>query len=171
MSDNYRIEEKDDPRTWGDELSPDCEEKEPEIPQEEWDVTVLEYLGELKYLIDACGNVSYFWNMKNFTKAGVNKAKMIATAYQHDVRYYDEHLREWRVKAKRSFVVLKTLAGKLGYDMPGQRVLLNDLTLSKDKRDAYKAYLRTCEKNHVSISFDELEAKYRKRILKRSKKR
>lgn len=171
MSDDYRIEESDDPRTWGDELVSDCEAKEQqpkEEPKEEGIVSILEYLGELKNLIDACGNVSYFWNMKRYVKADVNKAKIIAAAYQRNLRYYEDQCNEWRVKAERSFIVLKALAEKFGYEKPDRKDFLNKLTLYKDRRDAYKVYLRTCLKNKTPISFEELEDKYEKRLLKRT---
>lgn len=174
MSDDYRIEESDDLRTRGNELSSDCEAKEQqprEEPKEEGTVSILEYLGELKNLIDACGNVSYFWNMKRFMAANVNKAKMIAAAYQHDLCYYEDQCNEWRVKAERSFIILKALAEKFGYERPNRKDLLNKLTLHKDRRDAYKTYLQTCLKNNIPISFEELEEKYEKRILKRANKR
>ena len=48
--------------------------------------SVLEYLGNFKALIDACGSISYYNNMKNFINAGSNKVKIVASAYQHDKR-------------------------------------------------------------------------------------
>ena len=63
--DGFRFEEADDERTWGDGLVPDCEKVEAS-KQVEPSLPVLEYSGEFKALIDACGQVSYFYNMKRF---------------------------------------------------------------------------------------------------------
>ena len=92
MIDNgYNIHEHDDPRTWDDSLIPDCErvpEQSEEFFEDDGNQPILEYIGELKNLIDACGQVSYFWNMRDFIKYGtVNKAKVVASAYKHDTRY------------------------------------------------------------------------------------
>lgn len=169
MSDDYKIEERDDSRTSGDELILDCE-KEPFSYEDEVSLPVLEYLGEFKALIDACGQVSYHYNMKMFVRAGVNKAKNIASAYHHDLRYYNDRLAEWRVKAERSFAVLSHNAAKFGYEMPNKKEFLNALALHEDRRDAYKGYLDTCLKSNKTLSPSELEEKYQRRLRKRLKK-
>ena len=171
-NEDFSIEEIDDPRTFTGELVPDCE-KSDELPFEESanSVTVLEYLGEFKALIDACGQVSYFFNMKKFVKAGVNKAKSIASAYHHDLRYYNDQLAEWKVKAERSFAIVTLHALKLGYRMPEKKHFLNLLTLYETRRKAYKDYLSTCLKNQRPLSPNELEAKYQKRLQKALEKK
>ena len=163
--DGFRFEESDDERTWGDGLVPDCEKVEASKS-----LPVLEYLAEFKALIDACGQVSYFYNMKKFVGAGVNKAKSIASAYQHDLRYYEDQLAEWRVKAERSFAILNLHAGCFNYEMPKKKAFLNALALYKERRVAYKGYLSTCLKYGRTISPDELEVKYQKRLKRRSEK-
>lgn len=169
MSDDFKIEEQDDERTWGDELTPDCE-KGPFSYDDEMSLPVLEYLGEFKALIDACGQVSYHYNMKKFVSAGANKAKNIASAYHHDLRYYNDQLTEWRVKAERSFAVLSLHAARFGYQMPLKRQFLNALAFYEDRRDAYKGYLSTCLKNYKTLSPSEMEGKYQRRLQKRFKK-
>ena len=131
---------------------------------------ILEYLGEFKALIDACGNISYFNNLRDFTAAGINKAKIVASAYSHDFAYYDEQSREWGVKANRSYAVLKYHAEKFDYEMPEESDLLRGLVFSKDRRDAYKGYLNTCLKNEKTLSPAELEAKFQARLRKRLEK-
>ena len=176
--DGFKFEEADDPRTWTDELVPDCEREEAEIPKEAEQapfkqevaisLPVLEYLGEFKALIDACGQVSYFLNMREYVKAGVNKAKIVASAYNHDLQYYEDQLAEWRVKARRSFAVLALYMESFGYEKITDRdKFLNELALSKDRRSAYKGYLASCLKNKRALSPAELEAKYQQRLLKR----
>lgn len=176
IDDGYRFEESDDPRTWTGELIPDCE-REPEVPfteEELVDLPVIEYLGEFKALIDACGQVSYFFNMKKCIKAGVNKAKIVASAYQHDPSYYEEHLNDWRRKAYRSLGVLGLHAKAFGYIMPQgeeeRKRFLNKLAVSEDRRKAYKGYLKTCLKNETTLSPDKLEKKYQQLLKKRLKK-
>jgi hypothetical protein len=168
--DGFRFEEVDDKRTWGDGLVPDCEKVEASKQQVEPSLPVLEYLAEFKALIDACGQVSYFYNMKKFVGAGVNKAKNVAAAYHHDLRYYSDQLTEWKVKAERSFAILGHYADRFGYKMPVRKNLLNDLTLSEDRRSAYKGYLGTCLKHLRTLSPGELETKYQNRLQKRLKK-
>lgn len=169
MSVDHKIEEADDERTFGDELIPDCE-KGPFSYEDEVSLPVLEYLGEFKALIDACGQVSYYYNMKKFVGAGANKAKLIASAYHHDLRYYNDQLIEWRVKAERSFAVLSLHAAKFGYEMPARKEFLNALALYEDRRNAYKGYLDTCLKGNKTLSPAELEDKYQRRLRKRLKK-
>lgn len=165
--DDFSFEERDDERTTTGELVPDCEK-----PFETVEISpVLEYLGEFKALIDACGQVSYFMNMENLVKADVNKAKIIASAYQHDLEYYKEQFKEWKEKAKRSFIVLSMHAGKLGYKLPNEKDFLNGLTLMKDRRDAYKDYLSTCLKHEKTLSPFEMEKKFQLRLKKRLKKK
>jgi len=132
---------------------------------------VLEYLGEFKACIDACGQVSYYWNMKNFVVADVNKAKIVASAYQHDLRYYEDQLREWLEKARRSYSVLKLHAEKFGYNMPKAKEFLNGLTLSKDRRKAFKGYLETYLKKREAPSPAELEEKFQLLLEKRLKRK
>ena len=170
MTDDYRIEEADDERTFGDELTQDCNKQPFVEAEEEFSLPVMEYLGEFKALIDACGQVSYFWNMKRFVSADVNKAKNIASAYHHDLRYYQDQLKEWQVKATRSFDVLSLHASKFDYEMPAKILFLNALTLSEDRRDAYKGYLATCVKNMTTLSPRELEKKFAHRLRKRLEK-
>ena len=156
----YSFEESDDRRTWTGELVPDCEKAKTVLP-------VLEYLGEFKALIDACGQVSYYFNMRRFVYAEVNKAKIVAAAYQHDLRYYNDQLNEWREKARRSFGVLTLHADKFGYKFPDRNDFLNGLTVSKDRREAFKDYLRTLLKREQTLSPDELETKFQKRLQRR----
>ena len=166
---DYSIEERDDPRTWANELIPDCEK---EIQSaEETELPIIEYLAEFKALIDACGQASYFFNMKKFVAAEVNKAKVVAQAYGHDLRYYEDQLKEWRVKGERSYAVLTHLARRFDYDMPEEKAFLNSLALYSDRRKAYKGYLQTCLKNRKTLSPKKLEAKYQKRLEKRLKKK
>lgn len=167
---DYRFGENDDPRTSGDELIPDSEKEESLPFDEEAGLPVLEYLGEFKALIDACGQVSYFFNMKKYIEADVNKAKAIASAYQHDLRYYREQLNEWRVKAERSYAILGLHAGRFGFEMPDERTLLNGLAMSPDRRKAYKGYLNTCVKNREVISPTKLEYKYYQLLEKRMRR-
>jgi hypothetical protein len=166
MTDDFKIEETDDERTFGDGLISDCE-KGPFSYEDEVSLPVLEYLGEFKALIDACGQVSYYYNMKKFVRAGANKAKSIASAYHHDLRYYNDHLVEWRVKAERSFAVLSLHAAKFGHAMPARKEFLNALALYEDRRRAYKGYLNTCLKGNKTLSPAELENKYQRRLRKR----
>ena len=71
---------------------------------------VLEYLGEFKALIDACGQVSYFYNMKKFVstyelitldeceqrlknirdKINSNLDKLLKDNYKHYLSYYKD---------------------------------------------------------------------------------
>ena len=166
--DGYTFEENDDPRTWNDGLIPDCEQLE--LSEDSASLPVLEYLGEFKALIDACGQVSYFFNMRKYVAAGVNKAKIVAAAYQHDLRYYNDQLKEWKVKAERSYGILNMYAGCFGLRLPEaeeKRRLLNLLATSKDRRRAYKEYLDTCLKKNQVLSPEELERKYQLRLHKR----
>ena len=130
---------------------------------------LLEYVGEFRALIDACGQVSYFMNMVQFVQSDVAKAKKVAAAYQHDLRYYREQYDEWRVKAKRSYAVLGSHAAPLGYKMPEMRSFLNNLTLHKDRRECYKYYLDGYFPKGETFSPDELEKKYEGRLKKRLK--
>lgn len=170
MRNDYSIEERDDRRTWDDGLVQDCEKAvffEEEVPNS----PVLEYLGEFKALIDACGKVSYYFNMKKFVSAGVNKAKNIASAYHHDLKYYNDQLNEWREKAKRSYAILSLHVDRFGYKMPkAKNDFLNSLTVSKDRREAYKDYLDSCLKNNRTLSIQEMETKFQQRLQKRLKK-
>lgn len=160
---DFRFDEADDPRTWGEELVPDCE-KNKNLP-------VLEYLSGFRALINACGQVSYFYNMRLSVAVGVNKAaRVIAPAYHHNFRYYDDKLKDWRAKAKKSFIILEFHGKKLGYYFSEQTSFLNSLALSKDRREAYKGYLDTCFKQHKALSPNEMEEKFQKRLQKRLNK-
>ena len=165
--DGFTFEERDDKRTWGDgELIPDSEKVFADEPS-----PILEYLGEFKALIDACGLVSYFMNMKRFIAADVNKAKNVAMAYNHELRYYSDQLAEWKEKAKRSYGILSLHADELGYSMPRKSEFLNKLAVSKDRRESYKQYLQTCVKRQKTLSPEVLEAKYQRRLQNRLKKK
>lgn len=163
---DYIVEERDDPRTTTGELIPDCEKED----GESFDLPILEYLCEFRALVDACGQVSYYMNMKKCIMEKVSKAVVVAAAYQHDLRYYEEQYNGWRFKARRSYNVLSVHAKKLGYEMPNLSSFLNAMTFSKDRRDAYRDYLDTCLKNSKTISPREMEKKFQLRLKKRTKK-
>ena len=169
-NDNGRFEESDDERTWngGDELEQDCEKPEASKPEVSADLAILEYVAEFRALIVACGQVSYYYNMKMLVRANVAKAKTVAAAYQHDLRYYTEACEEWRAKAYRSFKVLKMHAEKLGYQMPDNLPnFLNSLALYKKRRECYKYYLDRYLDKNMTFSPAELEEKYFLRLQRR----
>ncbi len=173
----YSFEETDDSRTFSSELIPDCEKVnglpddndilEAEADKVLSDLLPLEYVAEFRSLIDACGQTSYYWNMKQFVVERVKKAEDIAAAYQHDAGYYNEQYREWAAKAKRSYKILGLHAARLAYKMPEMREMLNELTLYKDRRECYRYYLDSCLKTGATLSPEELEKKYAARIEKR----
>ncbi|MBP5647963.1 hypothetical protein J6X04_01580 [Candidatus Saccharibacteria bacterium] len=164
----YGFEEADDERTWSDELIPDCEREDLQ-DESNIDLPVLEYVAEFLAMIDACGQVSYYFNMRKFVAANVTKAKNVAAAYQHDLRYYREQLGDWKAKAERSYGILGLKAEKLGYKMPEKRDILNALALHKDRRECYKYYLNNYLEKNKTFSPEELEQKYALRLKKRMK--
>ena len=56
------------------------------------------------------------------------------------------------------------------YEMPEKKAFLNALALYKERRGAYKGYLSTCLKHGRTLSPDELEIKYQRRLKRRSEK-
>jgi len=131
----------------------------------------LEYLAQFGDLINACGQVSYFLNMKKCLDAQVRKAINVAASYNHDKRYYAEQLDEWRWKAKRSLGILKFKAQKAGVEFDISKFgddngFLNMPAISKDRRKNYKGYL---DRSHT-LSPVELEARYQKLLQKRMKR-
>ncbi|MBQ6414602.1 hypothetical protein IJI28_03220 [Candidatus Saccharibacteria bacterium] len=168
MRDDFSFEEMDDARTFNGELVPDCEA----IPVVDEVISpVIEYVAQFKALIDDCGWVSYHFNMRKYLAAKVNKAKIVASAYQHDLAYYIDQLNEWRTKAEIAFGALSVQAARLGYTMPERKLFLNMLTLYSDRRKAYKGYLQTCLKKKEARSPERLEADYQKLLEKRLKKK
>ena len=168
--DGFRIEEVDDERTIDDTLIPDCEAV-PFTDENELSLPVLEYVAEFKALIDACGWVSYYYNMKRFLAANANKAKIVASSYNHDLRYYNDQLNTWREKARRSFDVMSLHAKKFGFIVPNKNDFLNSLTLYKTRRDCYKYYIGRCLKTESIMSPKQLEQKFAERLNKRLKRK
>lgn len=164
--DGFSYEELDDERTINGELVPDCDSTS--VP-EEVSPSIIEYVAQYKALIDACGQVSYYFNMRKYLAAEVNKVKIIASAYQHDLAYYNDQLKDWKAKAEIAFGALAFQADRLGYSLPEKKSYLNMLTLYKDRRDAYKDYLRTSLKNGKPRSPAKLELDFQKRLKKRLK--
>ena len=164
--DGFCYEESDDERTFGDELIPDCEREyfqDEAVP----DFTILEYVAEFHSVIDACGQVSYYMRMKRNVAENVAKAKIVAAAYQHDLRYYTDQYNEWHAKAEGAFGALSFQAEKLGFEMPLRKNLLNALTLYKDRRKCYKYYLDSRLEKNVAFSPRQLEQEYQKMVRKR----
>ena len=180
-NDDFSFEEKDDPRTSTGELIPDCEKVEEspvgddilEAQADEIlpDLMLLEYVAEFRALINACGWVSYYMNMKNGCIGNVSKIKLVAAAYEHDAKYYTEQYDEWRYKAEQSYVVLSLHAGKLGYSMPNKSDFLNGLTFYKKRRECYKYYLEEYLPKGETFSPAELEKKYNDRLKKQLKRK
>lgn len=164
--DGFSYEELDDERTINGELAQDCNSVS---ASEEIGPSAIEYVAQFKALIDACGQVSYYFNMRKYLAAEVNKVKIIASAYQHDLAYYNDQLNDWKTKAEIAFGALAFQANRLGYSLPEKKSYLNMLTLYKDRRDAYKDYLRTCLKNGELRSPARLESDFQKRLKKRLK--
>ena len=168
--DEYRFEERDDERTFGEGLISDLEAAEQD-KLEKAEAWLKEYISEFYQLINSCGQVSYYSNMRHFVQEEQHKAKLVAASYEHDLAYYKEQEISWVAKARRGLAVLKFKASLVGYDFEEEdNTFLNNLALSKDRRESYKYYLAHFKKNGKIYSPDELEYKYIQRIMKRKKK-
>ncbi len=167
-NDDYRFEEKDDPRTYNDELVSDLDriEKE-ELDKAESYIKCLEYVEEFLKLIDGCGKTEYYRCMYHNVSEKVKNATNVAEKYQHNVQYYAEKRISWTAKTRRSFKTLKWRAEQIGYSIEDEeKVFLNDLALSPERRKCYRYYLRQFKKNGKMFSPDELEIKYVQRKMK-----
>jgi len=157
-------EEKCEQRTEKNEQKHEARTKK--YPEDE----VLEYYSELKALIDACGRVSHYWHMWHGLQEGVPKMEMIATSHQRSISYYKGQYRDWKYKAEISLARLKHKASKLFKVSIGvsDKDFLNDLTLDKGRRDAYKGYIKTYVKKREPHPITTLEERYMKRLKKRA---
>lgn len=185
---DYDIEEADDERTimshivrYAETVTKKRELTDEEIAElEEKAVKMIPYYGDLKAVIDACGMVSYYWNMKHGVKSNVQQMKIIASAYQHDAKYYQKMLDEWRWKAKRSLATLKIRANALGITVNPEKEyqkalewdnnFLNQLAVSEDRRRCYKEYIFSYSLKAQALSVDELEKFYQRRLIRRAKR-
>lgn len=170
MYDEDKILEEAKLDEWDNEFFPDQVKANKAVEADKPDFT-FEYFCQFCDLLDACGSVSYYLNMKKCLDYKIRKATAIAAAYKHDRLYYLEQLNEWRFKARRSLSILKFKAEEAGIqfdisDFGVDKDWLNALALSKDRRKQYKGYLT---RNH-SLSPTELEIKYQKLLQKRIKK-
>lgn len=185
---DYDIEEADDERTimsniikYAEKVTYKRELTAEEIAElEERATRMIPYYGDLKAIIDACGKVSYYWNMKHGVKSNVQQMKIIASAYQHDAKYYQKMLNEWRWKARRSLATFKIRANALGLKVNPESEyekavewdnnFLNQLAISDDRRKCYKEYIFSYSLKAETLSVEELEKFYQRRLTRRAKR-
>lgn len=169
--DDYRFEERDDERTFGNELIPDLEKIEKEkIQKAKAYRKAFDYVSTFEKLIKACGQVSYYNSMQYNVRRNVTKPTEVAARYNCSVSYYMKKHNDWVAEAEKQFDILKYQASLIGYDIEDEKkVFLGDLQLSDDRRKCYKYYLNQFTKGKL-FSPDELEYKYIQRIMKRKKK-
>ncbi|MBR2658385.1 hypothetical protein IKD57_00610 [Candidatus Saccharibacteria bacterium] len=173
MSEDWKIEESDDERTLSDsnEITEDCNVKKKEVENENFGLPVMEYLSALAKFVDTCGQLSYFWNMKNNMSAKVDKVLNIADEYNHTNDYYNKQHAEWKAKAEKAYIKLEFFASIIGYEMPEQKKYINLMALSKDRRECYRYYLERCLKNKETLPPDEFEKLFERRLSKRLNKK
>lgn len=167
MDNSWKIEEPDDPRTWGDELVPD-NEKTIEAPAE---LPITQYIDTFLALIDVSGQVAYYRKMKDSLVSNASTAKIISSAYNYSVKDYERKLNLWIEKSLCLYERLRLYAIELCFALPrgnGKYDFLDSLEASRERRKAYKGYLRTCQKNDDVLSPMELEEKFQKRFRKAS---
>ena len=186
---DYRFEEADDERTWvnSDEPLKTDEERAgfsaefselkyvPEYRRHEtyapttrdrcddyWEIVkeLLDSIGhekELRALVDNAGHHPVVDGVINNPKYEWETVGDIAKL---ENRSHDQAHR-----ALKKFVqICEELAVGFPYDEEKYLRSLHD----RDKRDAYRSYMRTCRKNGKICSPEELEGKYQKRLKKRS---
>lgn len=172
MSDNYRFEEKDDPRTWygAPDLPPDSQRAA--LDADNLGIDNAEYLTNLHKVIDCCGRTAYFWKMpKDSNDPIINEVKR---NYKHNSNYYYQKRKSWEHETKKALHSFRVVAARLGFsrlveDCQDQeneeRLFLRNL-LDPDRRKAYRYYLR----RYGAASPCLLEAKYQERLKKRRQK-
>lgn len=188
FDEEYDIEEADDERTIMSQIIEYAETvtykrklAAEEVAELEKKATrIFSYYGDLKAIIDACGKVSYYWNMKHGLKGNVQQMKMIASAYQHDLKYYEKMLNEWRWKAKRALATFKIQAHALNITVNPESEFkkalewddqfLRQLAISDDRRKCYKDYIASYALKVEVLSVEKLEELYQDRLTRRAKK-
>lgn len=126
--------------------------------------TVVEYLGNFKSLLDACGQIACYANKRRFLKVGVNNRRFTVSSNRSCRDYYGEKRDEWHKKAEEAYDDFCVNAGELGYEVPDKEKYLDGMLSSKERRDAYKCYLNTCIKNNKALSPEEMEKKFQHRM-------
>ena len=165
--DGYKFEERDDERTLTSELVPDCDAFYVEATKEN---CILEYMSQFKMLIEACGKVGYFWNMERCLSPKISKVEVSASTANHTKDFKKQRI-EWVNKANIAYAALSIHARRLGIDMPeDEKAFLNALAISKDRRKCYTSYLNNRIEKNLTLSPDELEGFFQKRLEKRLKK-
>ena len=164
--DDYRFEESDDPRTWEPgELVADSEHA----------ITIEQYWDDFTQLVNACGQVAYFWKMaRNYTSEGKNSAKQVAEKYRHNLTYYRKQKKNWVFETKRALRLwqLDAHALSVGFslDEEKERDFLNGLVINNDRRDCARVTIKYAKSKNLLLSFDEIEARYEARLERRRKR-
>ena len=183
---NYQIEEQDDPHTWQpSSLVPDYEPRAEECVEEpvslpskahsERTPDTDKFWYDFERLLYACGQTAYYWHMvNNIKKTPPNRAKDIATKYQHGLNYYREQKRAWVFEARRALGLWQLTAHTLGIEFHFEndegRNFLNSL-LDSDRRDCARDTIRYGKPKGIILSPDEIESRYSARLERRRKKR
>ena len=183
---DYQIEEHDDPRTWQpSSLIPDCEPRAedcagelvslPNKAHSERTPDTDKFWDDFEHLLYACGQTAYYWHMvNNIKKAPPNRAKDIATKYQHSLNYYREQKRAWIFEARRALGLWQLAAHSLGIEFhfsdDESRNFLNSL-LDSDRRDCARDTVRYAKPKGILLTPDEIESRYIARLNRRKNKR
>lgn len=174
MSDDFKFEEKDDPRTLTDELVPDAEKEEISFnadaaPFDTELTKLMEYYYQFEKLLSACGKVAYFFKTLQNIRRGAFPVEDLLRKYQHDEEYYKENVEKWVNEARATLEVLKGVYE--GETLPySDKDFLNAL-VDEDRRRSYYGTIRLGKKHAKFFPYKDFEARYQRRLINREKKK
>ena len=177
MSDDYRIEEKDDPRTLSNELVSDSEATEKEeisfdaemAPFDTEVTNLMEYYYQFESLLAECGEVAYFFKTLQNIRRNALPVKDLLRKYQHDETYYDANTKEHIGKAKLVLAKLKAVYKDKKFPYV-DKDFLNAL-VNEDRRRCYYETVKLGKKNKKFFSYTDFEERYQRRRKNREKKK
>jgi len=173
MSDDFRIEEKDDPRTLTNELVSDAEKEEisfdADVAPFDAELTkLMEYYYQFEKLLSECGEVAYYFKTLQNIRRGSFPVKDVLRKYGHNEEYYKENVEKYVASARSTLADLKNVYKDeaLPYS---EKDFLNAL-VNEDRRRSYYETVHLGKKNKKFFSYKDFEARYQRRLKNREKK-
>lgn len=174
MSDDFKFEEKDDPRTLTDELVPDAEKEEISFnadaaPFDTELTKLMEYYYQFERLLSECGEVAYYFKTLQNIRRGSFPVKDMLRKYGHDEAYYKENIDKHVAEARSALVNLKAVYASeaLPYS---DKDFLNAL-VDEDRRRSYYGTIKLGKKHAKFFPYKDFEARYQRRLINREKKK
>ena len=136
-------------------------------------VSPVKYWKEYERVLHCCGKVAYYDRSHDGIERGSPTLTRVAKEYDHDSHYYSAKVKKWVKRRDEALHIFNKSIIALGQPyltVRTGRELLYFLTFNPDYRACCYDTLRYGQKKGKILSLEEIDARYDRRLKKRSER-